>query len=188
MSKTPRSKNAFRTIYTTLALPLSKFIIKKMGGNQEAVEEVFSRTIAAVWEGWNSFENKSSYFTWICRIALNKIADYYREQINRDSEFIAPFLEEIADINSDNITFTEKYALNELRASVRSCIRLLPEDKIRILFLRYWEELTIKEIAKQFNLSEKAVEGRLYRAKQSLKEILIIKSPDTCKAFNKRSM
>src|SRR3990167_8673681 len=53
----------FQVIYKKLALPLTKFIVKRVGGDQDAVEEVFSRTLEAAWKGWNSFEHKSTYFT-----------------------------------------------------------------------------------------------------------------------------
>ena len=132
---------SFETMYKNLALPLTKFIIKRMGGEVESAEEVFSRTITAALEGWNTFENKSTYYTWICRIALNKIADYYREQINRNSKFIAPLLDDIAHIDSGGLLPEEKMALQELKASIHSCLHLLPEGKRTLLYLRYWKVL-----------------------------------------------
>ena len=137
MSKTPHK--SFVILYRSFALPLMKFIVKRVGGNQDMAEEVFARTVSAAWEGWNAFEHKSSYFTWVCRIALNKIADYYREEIHKESVFIAPLLEEIAGASFTELSPTERLALDELRASVRACIKLLPEDKKQLLFLRYWK-------------------------------------------------
>lgn len=162
-----------------------KFIVKRMGADKQATEEVFSRTTAAAWEGWNTFEHKSTYFTWVCRIALNKIADYYREQVNERSVFIAPLLKDIAQFKSKQPTPEEKLALHELRASIRACISLLPEEKRKLLYLRYWRKLTVKQIAKQFNISERAIEGRIYRAKQSLGEIIASKHPELTKAYGK---
>jgi len=177
---------AFETAYKNLALPLTKFIVKRVGGDHDAVEEVFSRTITAAWEGFDSFKHKSTYFTWICRIALNKIADYYREQVNENSVVIAPFLEDLADIKDSNLTPSEKLALHELRASVRACINLLPPDKKRLLFLRYWRDLTIKQIAKRLRVSDKAVEGKLYRARKKLDEIISIEHPELLPDYLKK--
>ncbi|OGM09459.1 hypothetical protein A2159_00815 [Candidatus Woesebacteria bacterium RBG_13_34_9] len=168
------------------ALPLTKFIVKKIGGNQEAVDEVFSRTIAAAWIGWKTFKHKSSYFTWICRIALNKIADYYREQIHKESIFIAPLLEDIGELNCNHLTPDEKFALTELRVSVRSCIQLLPEEKKRLLYLRYWESLSIKKIAKILGCSDRSVEGKLYRAKKRLDEIISLHHPEIVPEYFKK--
>ena len=193
MSKTPRLARLgasykinlhFELIYKKFALPLTKFIVKKVGGDQETVEEVVSRTWAAAWKGWNTFENKSSYFTWICRIALNKLADYYRGQVHEQSLFIAPLLEEIAKIETKEPSAEEKLALHELRASIRSCIKLLPEEKRQLLYLRYWRQLTIKEIAKALGVSERSIEGRLYRARESLKKVFNLQYPDLEKVYN----
>src|SRR3989304_10491064 len=109
---------AFEKAYRKLAPPLMKFTVKRMGGNQEAAEEVFARTVSAAWEGWNAFEHKSSYFTWLCRIALNKIADYYREQVHNNSVLIAPFLEDIAEISINELSPSERMGLDELRSSL----------------------------------------------------------------------
>jgi len=194
MTKSPRSKIGqnslknkkatkskpigFEILFKNIALPLMKFIIKRMGGDEEAAEEVFARTSLAAWEGWRAFKNKSSFFTWICKIALNKIADYYREEINRDSKFVAPLLEDIAGCYSNDLLPEEKLAINELRASVRACIKLLPEEKKRLLFLRYWKELSIKQIARQLGTSERAIEAKLYRARKRLNKIIFLEYPE----------
>lgn len=175
MSKTPRIKTFenenFEAAYRKFALPLMKFLLKKMGGDYSAAEEVFAETVASAWHGWHTFKNKSSYFTWLCRIALNKTADYYRSQVNKNSFVVAPVLEKIAQVGTTDLSFEEKLALDELRASVRICFNLLPPNKQQLLYLRYWENLTLKKIARLLGVSEKAIEGRLYRAKLAFKKV-----------------
>ena len=160
-----------------LALPVLKFIVKKMGGDQTAAEEVFARTISAAWEGWHNFRHKSSYFTWICRIALNKIADYYRDQVNDNSCWVLPVLENIAQSDSGKLDPYEKASLTELQAAMSECLDLLPDEKRRLLQFRFWREMTIKEIASLTGSTERAVEGKIYRAKKILKVILQQKHP-----------
>lgn len=174
---------SFETVYRKLALPLTKFLVKRTGGNQQAVEEVFSQTIAAAWKGFQTFEHKSSYFTWICRIALNKIADYYREQIHQRSVLVAPTLEEWANIPEQNLGIEEKLALEELCNSVKDCLNLLPYQKRQLLYLRYWKNLSIKKIAQIVGCSERAAEGQIYRAKQEMKRIVEVKHPNIAPVF-----
>ncbi len=166
------SKSSFEKVYPKVSLVLTKFIAKKVGSKPEAVDEVFSRTIVAAWKGWGSFRYKSSYLTWFCSIAIRKIADYYREQVNESSMLITPALEAVAGKLVDkNYSPEEQVCLHELRASIRQCLNLIPKEKAKILYLRYWKELTIKEIAKQLDTSERAVEGKIYRAKKIFKKI-----------------
>lgn len=161
----------FEKVYRKLALPLTKFIIKAVGGKEEVVDEVLSETFIAAWRGWKTFKHKSSYFTWLCRIALNKIADYYRDQVNRNSGIIVPLFGNLNIPDDKSLTPLEKISLQELRESVNHCLNLLPYEKRRLLWLRYWRDLSYAEIAKLLGISERAVEGRLYRAKEAFSEI-----------------
>lgn len=169
MSKNPHIP--FENVYKKLALPLTKFIIKHMGGNEETVDEVLSETMTAAWKGWKTFKHKSSYFTWLCRIALNKIADYYRDQVNRNSRIIVPLLGNLNIPDDKSLSPEEKISLQELRESVNNCLNLLPYDKRRLLWFRYWQDLSYQEIAKILGISERAVEGRLYRAKEAFRKL-----------------
>lgn len=169
MEKNPRRK--FIAIYKKLSLPLTKFIAKRVGAKPEVIDEVFAKTIYAAWKGFNTFEHKSSYFTWLCRIALNKTADYYRDQVNQNSRFITPTLKDIANLQYSGLNPEERFSLKELCNSVNHCLNLLPYQKRRLLHLRYWKELSIAQIAKTLGTSEKAVEGKLYRAKKELARI-----------------
>lgn len=168
----------FAFLYRKFNLPLMKFIVKRMGGNAEAAEEVFSQTVEAALKGWYAFENKSTYFTWVCRIALNKMADHYRKQVNEKSMLIAPGFEILAKIGSNELSPEERIALNDLKLAVIECIELLPPEKRHLLYLRYWKDCSYQEIAKIMGLSERAVEGQLYRTKQTLRLVIQDRYPD----------
>ena len=189
LPESPQEKSfkykTFAFLYRKFHLPLMKFIVKRMGGNQEAAEEVFSQTVEAALKGWYAFEHKSSYFTWICRIALNKMADYYRNQVHERSRIIAPTFEMLADLGQHNLSPEEKLALQELKSCVLECLMLLPPQKRSLLYLKYWKELSHKEIGKILGLTERAVEGQLYRAKQALRLVLQEKYPDFIPAFSR---
>ncbi|MDO8570406.1 MAG: sigma-70 family RNA polymerase sigma factor [Candidatus Daviesbacteria bacterium] len=173
--KTPRS---FELLYRKHALPLMKFLIKKTGGNQFMAEEVFSSTFLAAWKGFHTFEQKSKFFTWLCRIALNKAADYYRDQIHYESHLIAPALIDIANIKDKNLTPEEKASLDEIRNCVHDCLNLLSDEKRNLLYLRYWKDMTIKGIAETFDISERSAEGKVYRAKLAFREVITKKYPN----------
>lgn len=187
MQKNPQGKSlkyrTFELAYKDFALPLMKFLVKRMGGNQEAAEEVFSQTALAALASYDKFQYKSSFFTWVCRIGLNKIADYYKHQINERSKLIAPGLEALANIGSKDLSPEERLSLEELRKSVIECLLVLPEDKRKLLYLRYWKEMSLKAIAESLNTSERSIEGKLYRARLDLREIVLSRHPDLAYNF-----
>lgn len=151
-------------LYDTLGRKILKLILKRNGGDMEVADQVLQDTFVAVYKSFHTFHNKSTYFTWICRIALNKMADYYRGQVNKNSTLSF-------DIPAPEISPEEKMALSELRAQVNNCLNLLPPEYRRLLHLKYYEELSNKEISIRLNLSERKLEGRLYRAKKMLGKI-----------------
>lgn len=169
MAKT-NTPHAFETIYKVVALPLTKFIAKRTRDPQ-LTEEIFTQTISAAWKGWGTFKHKSSYLTWLCRIALNKIADYYRDQVNERSLIVVPLLEDLVEFGKTNPTPDELMALEELKVAVNKCLDLLPSEKRQLLQFRYWKDLTLKQIAKKLGISERAVEGKLYRARKEFEEV-----------------
>jgi len=161
----------FDEAYESVSQPLLKFIAKRLRKDQTAVEEVFEETIVAGWKGYKTFKHKSSYFTWLCRIALNKIADYYHNQIHENSRIIVPLIDSLTDIDTRNLSPEESLVLKELRISVNNCLNLLPYEKRRLLWFRYWKDYSYEQIGKILGISERAVEGKLYRAKHEFAEV-----------------
>jgi len=167
MSQNPH----FEDLHKKFSTPLFRFIAKRIGAKPEVTEEVFEETVIAAWKGFKTFKYKSTYFTWLCRIALNKIADYYRDQIHERSHIIVPTLKAMSLIEADNISPEERLVLNDLRDNVNACLNLLPTNVRKLLWYRYWRGMSYNQIAKVMDISVRAVEGRLYRAKESFAKV-----------------
>jgi RNA polymerase sigma-70 factor (ECF subfamily) len=161
----------FTEFYKKLALPLTKFVMKRIGANSMEVDEIVEETFVAAWRGLQTFRHKSSYFTWLCRIALNKIADYYHDQVNSRSRIVVPLIDAITQKDEKSLSPEESLALKELRRSVNNCLDLLPPEKRRLLWFRYWKDMSYSEISKLMGISERAVEGQLYRVKNEFAHI-----------------
>jgi len=167
MSQNPH----FEDLHKKFSTPLFRFIAKRIGARPEVTEEVFEETVIAAWKGFKTFKHKSTYFTWLCRIALNKIADYYRDQVHQRSHIVVPTLKAISLIEANDIAPEERLVLLELRDNVNTCLNLLPYKKRRLLWFRYWMNLSYEQIAEALGISERAVEGRLYRAKHEFARV-----------------
>jgi RNA polymerase sigma-70 factor (ECF subfamily) len=161
----------FNKAYKTFSKPLFGFIAKRLGKDPYIVEEIVEETFVAAWKGYAAFKHKSSYFTWLCRIALNKIADYYHDQVNANSGIIVPLLDSLTHIDNSKLSPEEVLALKELRQSVHDCLNLLPFETRRLLWFKYWKEMSYEQIGNILGISPRAVEGRLYRAKESFAKV-----------------
>lgn len=161
----------FEALYKKYSPILFKFIAKRLGKSQETVEEIFQETIVAAWHGYKAFKHKSSFFTWLCRIALNKIADYYHDQVNPKSKLVIPILDSLNLVDTTNLSPEENIALKELRTSVNDCLNLLPLKVRQLLWFRYWKDYSYQKIARLLGTSERAVEGKIYRAKHEFAQV-----------------
>lgn len=173
MANSPRNKapQSFVTIYKELALPITKFVIKRMGATESEAEEIVEETFVAAWRGWNTFEHKSSYFTWLCRISLNKISDYYRDQVNKNSRIVVPLIDALTETDNKSLSPEEMMTLKDLRKSVNRCLDSMSPEKRQLLQFRYWYDLSYNEIGKILGISERAVEGQIYRAKEEFAKV-----------------
>lgn len=161
----------FEHLYKKWMSPLTRFVFKKIGSNPDVADDIIATTFEAAWKGYKSFKHKSTFFTWLCRIALNKIADYYHDQVHEGSVIVVPLIDAITQIDKKTLSPEEYLALKELRTSVNNCLNLLPYEKRKLLWFRYWRDMSYAQIAKLMGTSERAVEGKIYRAKHEFARV-----------------
>lgn len=153
--------NAIKTICTRLLSGYSK----------EDIEEAIADSIVAFWRSAENYdENRNSslksYLYGITRItALNKKRQLARSQSDIHNEEQMLHIEDLkAQIPYEQILAVD--VLSELIDQLKS-----PDKEIFIY--RYYDELSIKEIALRLKLTAKAVENRLSRGKKILRSQLI---------------
>lgn len=114
------------------------------------------------------FENKSSLTTWLYKIAHNKLVDWYRKKkINALLLSQLPFLEIVAqEVYQPEFQFEK----NKLRDKIEYTLRSLSSKYREILRLHYEEQKSLKEIALIMDISPKAAESLLFRARQQFKK------------------
>jgi RNA polymerase sigma-70 factor (ECF subfamily) len=171
MSDIKKAANALDQFYHESSQKLLKLLLKRNGGDLEVAKSVLQDALIAAYTSFHTFHHKSTYFTWICKIALNKLADYYRQQVNSKSKFFVPLASQINNLVDPALEPEEKLALDELRYKVNACLNLLPPEYRRLLHLKYYLELSNTEISLKLNLAPRALEGKLYRAKKLLAKI-----------------
>lgn len=133
---------------------------------EECVAEVFWRFYqsAATWQPERSLKS------WLCGIARHVALDKRRAMIRRPA--VAKPAEELAGI-ADPVDLVERLEAADRRRLVRECVGELAEPDRQIFIRRYfWGEKTAV-IAAGLRLDVKAVENRLYRGRQRLRQALL---------------
>ena len=132
---------------------------------EDIFQDTFIKVMTTIRQGRYSAEGK--FKSWISRIAHNLIIDHFRRLKTRGQEQM------IEDTQSaDEALFTLQLPADELSAEEqlirhehiselsRGLAKLSPEQR-EVIRLRYWEELSFKEIAEKTNVSINTALGRM---------------------------
>jgi RNA polymerase sigma factor (sigma-70 family) len=107
-----------------------------------------------------------SFKSWICRIAANKAIDFKRKHAKLIYEDFESY--EAKTPNGDSLE--EKYEQKERKEKVDNILSVIPVKYTLVIKAFYYDQLTVKEIARQMKLPEKTVATRLYRGKKIIRE------------------
>lgn len=165
------NEGSYREFLARYKLPVYRLIRSTIGDADEALDltqESFVSAFAAL----KSYDPARSFQTWISRIALNKCRDWARRRAVR-SFFTraAPIEDGLAVAAEQPLPDAEAFDRAELGRVMQAMTRL-PHRLREVLVLRTVEGLSQAEAAEVLGVSEKAVETRLYRARNRLGEIL----------------
>jgi RNA polymerase sigma-70 factor (ECF subfamily) len=135
--------------------------------NESDAEEITQDVFLATHKSLDKFRNEANYSTWIYRITINKPLDFLKAKKRKKRFFW--FTDELNE--NDSIEFNHPGVLMENQeetAFIFSCINELPDNQKTALILNKIEQLHIAEIAGIMEVSVKAVESLVQRAKANL--------------------
>lgn len=160
--------SAFSALMSRHKESLYRFVRRYVGDADESFDLV-QETFVASWNALSSFEIGRSFPVWLRRIALNKCRDWSRRRHVRRFFFGAAPLEAadkmLAAPVADDPTQARLAALD-------AAIAALPAALKEPLLLTLFDALSQAEAATLLGVSVKAVETRVYRAKQRLRDAL----------------
>lgn len=133
-------------------------------GERAAVEEITSHVFQQALANLGKFKWRGAPFAaWLFRIAANAIADR-AVRLAREGTSINDVVEravtEQPEIDLERV---------EMLARIYRLVDHLPWDQRHVIRLRFAEEKTIREIAKEFSRSEGAIKQLQFRALQTLR-------------------
>jgi RNA polymerase sigma factor CnrH len=146
--------------------PLYRFIRRYVGEADEAYD-LLQETFVAAWESLARFDEAKPVGPWLRRIALNKCRDWSRRRTVRRLFFWAASLEE-TDVDAAAPDTESGDADAIMLARLDKEVADLPPSLKEPLLLTAFEGLSHQEAAAALNLTPKAVENRVRRARDLL--------------------
>lgn len=122
--------------------------------NPADVEDIFQEVFLKFFLHYDSFENEEHAKAWLCKVTFNQCKDLRKS-------FWKNKISSIEDM--------EISCQNPEQSNVISAVLALPRDWKQIIYMHYYEGMTIPEIANVMNKNSNTVYTNLRRAKERLK-------------------
>jgi RNA polymerase sigma factor (sigma-70 family) len=147
------------------------FVVRDEDKANDLFQETFVKVITKLHQG--RYVDSGKFGAWIMRIAHNVIMDWYREQRSRN--LIEPTDEndlsnlsgnEILDSNVEN-----RYVNDQIMVDVKNMMNMLPPTQREVVFMRFYQDLSFKEIAETTGVSINTSLGRMRYAILNLRRM-----------------
>lgn len=147
-------------------------VVRHHLGDETEALDITQEAFVSAFAAMARYDPAKPFRTWLIRITLNKCHDWARRRAVRRLFRMARPLDEAFDI-ADGGQDPEAAAISAREVErIGAAVAALPANLKEPLILCRIEGMSMAEAAAVLSLSEKAVETRIYRARQKLSEIL----------------
>lgn len=126
---------------------------------QDATQETFLRAYRKL----SSFKEQSNINTWLTSVAVNTCKNIMRKSKNKPSEI---------SLSEAEYHISSPILDRDKKLSVYDAVFSLKDEYKEVILLKYYRDLTVKDISKLLHIPETTVNYRLLKAKALLKDML----------------
>lgn len=149
----------------------------RMLGNEDDANDLAQETFVRVFRARETYRLEQRFSAWLFTIAANLARNHIRWRTRHPNVSLHAESESSEHSLADTLPATDsapsdQALASERAAAVRAAVYELAEDLREAIVLCEWEELSVADAAAIAGATPKAVESRLYRARQVLREEL----------------
>ena len=147
------------------------YIVKDEDLANDLFQETFMKAITKMRSG--RYTDTGKFFWWLTRVAHNVIIDYYRAQKN--NKIVEPTKDnDLSNLSSNSLMDSNReseLANEQVLRDVKKLVEALPESQREVVIMRYFQELSFKEIAEMTGVSINTSLGRMRYALMNLRKL-----------------
>ncbi len=169
-------ESAFAELMSRYKKPVYHMILK-MVRNVDDAEDLTIEAFAKAFKNLARFKKDYTFSTWLFRIATNNAIDFIRkkklETYSLNTSFTDDSGESVNIDVEDGDRTPDQEAINTQKIElVRMFVTKLPAKYQRLVKLRYFDELSYEEIAKELEAPLGTVKAQLHRARELMYELV----------------
>ena len=145
-------------------------IVKNEDVANDVFQETFVKAIMTIKQG--RYTENGKFPAWITRIAHNLIIDFYRQEKSENLQSCD--VEEVDILNKKELsqeTIEDTIITDQIHQDVKHLVTVLPESQKEVLLMRYYRNMSFKEIADATGVSINTALGRMRYAILNLRKI-----------------
>ncbi len=145
--------------------------------NEEMANDIFQDTFLKVISSIqkNKYTGNGLFFSWIIRIAHNLIMDRFRDEKNA-SMFVSENDVQISDLDKNSFTENNReieYIREQNIKEVQALIKMLPQEQRNVVYMRYFQNLSFREISEDTGININTALGRMRYAILNMRKMAI---------------
>ena len=168
------SRPTMEYLFDRYSAGIYRYVSVRVGRNQALADELMQQLWLQGCKSGGAVPPDEFEF-WLRRVAQNLISDHWRRKHRRPVQIPienAAIAGELAERIDSELLPAEVVQKQELLDQVALAVTALPAADQELVVLHYVQGRPFGEIGERFGMSERAIEGRLYRARRKLKELL----------------
>ena len=143
--------------------------IRRIVISHDDAHDALQNTFIKAWQGLKNFNQESSLFTWLYRIATNEALQILRKKAQ---EHHIPY-EQVSSVLSNTLKTDPYFKGDEIQRKLQQAILSLPEKQRMVFNMRYYDELSYEEIAEVLETSVGALKASYHHAVKKIEEHLL---------------
>ncbi len=153
----------YRTLMERYSQQVFSLVVKIVSVEDDA-EEITQDVFVKAYRNLSKFDFRSSFSTWLFRIAYNEAVSHTRRRRIDGIPFDEAILNNLSDSRVDSFLESD----NPRLAALPEAIESLSVDERALITLHYFEGLPLKEVADMMHIGESAAKVRLMRTRKKL--------------------
>ncbi|WP_162127809.1 RNA polymerase sigma factor [Flavobacterium phycosphaerae] len=167
-------ENALAILVTRHQSKIYGYIYSKVS-DRDVTEDIFQETFFKVIHTLKTkkyYNEEGKFLSWVLRIASNLIIDKFRNDkkmpLNRDTDEISVF----SRIKDNALNVETRMIKNQVEIDLKNIIEELPHDQKEVIMMRYYLDMSFKEISDYTGVSVNTTLGRMRYAMTNLRKVI----------------